>query len=87
MEPPEKSGGFYFNFAAPMKLHTGYIYHFITAALFVFFAAGIWFFPQYTGNIASQYRGVLSLILLLWGLFRAMNGYFAWKRSRREKGS
>ncbi|MBS3913844.1 MAG: hypothetical protein KG003_05055 [Bacteroidetes bacterium] len=68
-----------------MKFRTGYLYHLLTALVFAFAAVYLWLNPGIIGNMSPLYRKILIALLVLWSLFRAWNGWMAYKRKKREE--
>lgn len=67
-------------------LRTGYVYHLITA--FVFIGLGVFMLvrPELLNN-----KGLnpfwIGILLLVWGGFRVVNGLLVYKKQKREKSS
>ncbi|MFN4915787.1 MAG: hypothetical protein ACK5FT_10775 [Sphingomonadales bacterium] len=65
---------------------TGYFYHFLTASVFI--GMGIYFITL--NPSALEIRGINPIwfggILLVWGVFRGINGYLM-MRKRRNTGN
>ncbi len=68
-----------------MKFQTSYIYHFVTAIIFFIMAVYLFVVPDAFSGIPSAYRTTLIVVLVLWALFRGMNGYYSYQRSKRDK--
>jgi hypothetical protein len=61
---------------------TGHWYHFITAGFFLLFGGFLLIFnPEFKGINA----GIFGTVLILWGLFRGLNGYLLLRRKKREE--
>ena len=62
---------------------TGHFYHFLTASLFV----GMGIYLMLLNPSILVLRGINPLwfggILLVWGVFRGINGYLMWRRKRK----
>jgi drug/metabolite transporter (DMT)-like permease len=59
---------------------TGHLYHFITASFFLLLGIYLVFNPDVNGLNAR----IFGVVLMLWGLFRVINGYFLLKRKKRD---
>jgi hypothetical protein len=62
---------------------TGYVYHFLTAALFI----GMGLYLMVVNPSMLDSKGINPLwfggILIVWGIFRGINGYLMWQRKSR----
>jgi hypothetical protein len=68
-----------------MKFKTGYLYHVITGIIFIF--AALWLVANKDSleNIQKTYRHLLIGVMVAWGIFRFANGYFLYKKEKREE--
>lgn len=67
-----------------MKFQTGHWYHWITAIVFVVIAVWMSFSPGNLREVPANYRYAFIGILLVWALFRGLNGYWIYKRKKYE---
>jgi hypothetical protein len=70
-----------------MKFKTGYLYHVITGIVFIL--AGIWLIANNDSleHIQKTYRNLLIGVMFAWGIFRMANGYFLYKKLKRDEES
>ena len=71
-----------FFFATAMKFKAGHWYYFLTALVFIVLAIYMRLNPGNLQYLDPIYREVIFWVLLGWGAFRAMNGYFLYKRNK-----
>lgn len=65
-------------------LRTGHLYHFITAAVFVGLGIYLYVYPQAILKTGLDPFWV-SVLLILWGGFRAINGILLYRKQQREE--
>jgi predicted MFS family arabinose efflux permease len=62
---------------------TGYFYHFLTASIFIGMGAYFWFLNPSALEIKGINPAWFGGILLIWGLFRGLNGYLMLSRKKK----
>jgi hypothetical protein len=60
-------------------LKTGHIYHFFTAIVFTGLGIYLWIYPEIVERKGIPAKWV-TLILILWGVFRLINGLLLLKK-------
>jgi len=65
---------------------TGYKYHFITALVFVLAGAALLLKPSIV-KLPEDTATILAVLIMVWGIFRGINGYFLYKKTKRSEDS
>lgn len=68
-------------------MRTGYKYHFITAAVFIAAGLILWIKPSLLQGVKPETVSIVALLLAVWGIFRGLNGYFMYRKSRNQNES
>jgi hypothetical protein len=68
-----------------MQFRTGYIYHWVSAVLFIGIGMYVFFNPSVLPGNSSSLKAGIAALLSIWGLFRGINGYLIYRRRSHEK--
>jgi len=63
---------------------TGHFYHFLTASVFICMGFYFWIINPESLSLKGINPAWFGGILIIWGLFRGVNGYLIFRRKRKS---